>query len=377
MITSRESPRARTVGFGSKVAASAAAVALALGLCEIGVRLILPAPPDPTREPQILYQSQPDVGFLHVPNQMGWLDDGLATINALGLRGVLPEIPKPADSVRVLAIGDSTTFGWGVGDRETYPAQLESLLKRDFPSRRVSVVNGGVGAYNLKHEARLLRHFGPILTPDIVLVGMYWNDLPYERMDPDGEPQPARLAASEPAQSAATVSKPFHIGNQPSTLNLVLRKSRLLYTLRQAWLSAVAPTEKATNLVRWEMALLEGRHSRAIDAGWQELGATLREIALFGEAAGFEVGVVIIPIRAQVEGDYPQVEYQTRVRAMAEEVGVFVVDPLPLLMQQADRASLFIPYDRMHLSARGNLLVAEAAFALLRDRPEFGGARGR
>jgi lysophospholipase L1-like esterase len=369
-------PQPRTPQFSLrlKLAAAAMAAVVACGLCEIAARIAFPAPPDPAREPQILYQSDPDVGFLHVPNQRGWLDDGLATINSLGLRGELPVMPKPAGSIRILAIGDSTTFGWGVNDDGTYCVQLERLLRAAYPHQPLSVVNGGVGAFDLKHDALLLRHFAPTLQPDIVLVGLYWNDLPYEASPPDGPAPSAPVASTLPMSAPPATgapSKPFRIGNNPSRLNRMLRRSRVLYVLRQAWLRAMAPTGAASNLVRWEVAVLEGHHSPAIDAGWKDLEGTLEEIKAMGEAGGFAVGVVVMPIRAQVEGSYPHAEYQTRVRAMAKPLGLFVVDPLPLFAQQPDHAGLFIPYDRIHFTARGNAQVAEAAFDALEARPEF------
>jgi lysophospholipase L1-like esterase len=362
------------VGLAARFAAAGCALLVAFGLCEAAARMIYPAPPDPAREPQIFYQSDPAVGFIHVPNQQGWLDDGFATINALGLRGPQPEIPKPLNSLRILAIGDSTTFGWGVNDDGNYPAQLEALLRRQFPSTPLSVVNGGVGAYDLKHDARLLRHFAPTLAPDIVLVGLYWNDLPYDQMLPDGVPPPNLGQDPEPVIApAAGRSKPFRIGNQPGRLNRILRSSRVMYVLRQSWLRLMAPTAEATNLVQWEMALLQGRRSAAIDAGWADIERTLEDIRSMGQAGGFAVGVVIIPIRAQVEEHYPNAAYQSRVRPMAEKLGMFVVDPLPLLLAERDHAGLFIPYDRMHLSARGNAQIARAAFDALKDRPELHG----
>ena len=39
-------------------------------------------------------------------------------INALGFRGRLPEEPAPEGTLRIATIGDSFTYGWGVGDDE-------------------------------------------------------------------------------------------------------------------------------------------------------------------------------------------------------------------------------------------------------------------
>jgi hypothetical protein len=221
-----------------------------------------------------------------------------------------------------------------------------------------------------------LKHFAPTLKPDVVLVGLYWNDLPYEMSTPDGRKLAARRSSpgaggAEPSGGADGAPRRFRIGNDPSRLNQVLRRSRLLYVLRQSWLAAGARTEAADNLVRWEMALLEGRSTPAIDEGWRDLGRSLDDMRETAETCGFAVGVLIVPIRAQVEESYPQAAYQSRARELAESHGFFVIDPLPKFQAAPDKASLFIPYDRMHLSAKGNTLVAEAAFEALVSRPEW------
>src|SRR6185295_13953410 len=63
-------------------------------------------------------------------------------INSLGLRG--PEIGRtpPADITRVLAVGDSQTFGFYLENDQTWPARLEARLRAD--GSEVEVVNAGV-----------------------------------------------------------------------------------------------------------------------------------------------------------------------------------------------------------------------------------------
>src|SRR5688572_23817990 len=70
---------------------------VALFLCELIARLFFPAPPYPFRKPPLAFVQDPDLLHFHQPNQTGWIDDGLATINALGLRGTKPICPKPQD----------------------------------------------------------------------------------------------------------------------------------------------------------------------------------------------------------------------------------------------------------------------------------------
>jgi lysophospholipase L1-like esterase len=368
------------VSLRAKLAAVCGALVVSAALCELMARAVFPAPPTPGREPAILYQSVPGVGFVHAPLQQGWIDDGWVTTNALGLRGSVPETAPANGELRVLAIGDSTTFGWGVNDAETYPSQLEARLRQTWPGREVRVINGGISGYDLRRAARLLRYLAPRLHPDIVIVGAFWNDLPYEVATPEGVALAARStspvsradadASEGPGSESKELSRPFRIGNEaPTGLNRLLRSSRMLFVLRHAWL-ARAPSDAGSNQVQWERALLEGKQTPAIDAAWDDVAGALQEIRALGEAGGYDVGVLVIPIRAQVERPYPQAQYQSRLRAIAEGIGMFVIDPLPGFLDGTESKRLFIPYDRMHFSAEGNARLAGAAAEFLRAWPE-------
>src|SRR6188472_1319893 len=113
-----------TITLGAKLMAAGLALVLSFGLCELVARAWFPAPQDSSREPRIVIQFLPEGGFIHQPNQKAWMDEGFVNVNSLGLRGPEPAVPKPADLTRVLALGDSTTFGLGVNDDETYVAYL-------------------------------------------------------------------------------------------------------------------------------------------------------------------------------------------------------------------------------------------------------------
>jgi lysophospholipase L1-like esterase len=351
-------------GLTTKVLTASVSLLIGLGAAEVAARVWFDAPPNPFREPQLRFERRPEMGWLHVPNQTGYLDDGLASINELGIRGRLPEMPKPSDSLRILALGDSTTFGWGVGDDETYCAFLEERLRAANPARQPHVINAGVSAYDLKNAARLLKYFAADLLPDVVVVGVFWNDLPYQVVTPDGALL-AKVTEETPSDQSPRRTS-FHLANQPSTLNSLLRRSRLLYVLRQTWLFFIAPTGAASNQVQWEMALLEGRDSTAIDEAWRDIESTLREIRDVSVAHGFDLIVVVMPIRAQAAGRYPNAKYQSRVRAISDNLGVAIVDPLPRFLSQEQSGTLFIPYDRMHFSSSGNALIADAVFEELR-----------
>ncbi len=81
--------------------------------------------------------------------------------------------PK-GDRFRILAIGDSTTFGQYVNDEESWPAQLQRIL--DPEAQRIEVINGGlIGASSVQGLFFLAAH-GLALEPDLVMVTYGFND---------------------------------------------------------------------------------------------------------------------------------------------------------------------------------------------------------
>ncbi len=70
--------------------------------------------------------------------------------------------PTPAEGVtRILAIGDSTTFGWGVAYEDSWPARLERELGER--GQQVEVLNAGVPAMGITGMAAYLQNVAPSL----------------------------------------------------------------------------------------------------------------------------------------------------------------------------------------------------------------------
>lgn len=103
--------------------------------------------------------------------------------NSLGLRG--PEIrPKQPDEFRILSLGESSTFGAGVADDQTYSTRLGELLQQRDSRHRYRVVNAGVSGYTSFQSWKYLEQRGLELHPDLVLFYHEINDsLPAEYSD--------------------------------------------------------------------------------------------------------------------------------------------------------------------------------------------------
>lgn len=333
-----------------KLVAALSAFAVAFALCEMAARIVFPAPPDPTRTPQIVYTYSDDLGYIHLPNQEGWIDDGFVTINALGFRGPEPKVPKPDDVLRLLVIGSSNTAGWGINDDETFCALLQQRLPAE-------VLNWSVSGYKMEHKERLLRRHGLALKPDVLLVD--FSD--YDLFAPDETPKVRRSAAEAPARVLAQTGETFRLVPEPSWPNRLLRKSRALYCAKNGLYGLKVALGGGEGRASNEIALLEGKSSAEIDTAWQKVEASVERIAQLTETLKGRVGVLVFPVREQVAKDYPNEQYQSRLRAAAERLGLFVVDPLPRFHEHAGRIDeLFIPYDRGHPGLLGHRLIADA-----------------
>ena len=93
--------------------------------------------------------------------------------NAIGLRDA--ELEEDG-AVRILALGDSCTWGWQVAQDDAYPQQLQRLLNEQFGQGQYRVINAGVPGYTSYQGLLYLRDVGIELHPAIVLIGYGFND---------------------------------------------------------------------------------------------------------------------------------------------------------------------------------------------------------
>jgi lysophospholipase L1-like esterase len=95
-------------------------------------------------------------------------------INSHGLRG--DEIGPKSDRLRILLLGNSCTFGWGMSDNNTYAYHLERMINADSTMPPVEVINGGVPGYSSFQGRRFYTEELYRLEPDIIMIMFGWND---------------------------------------------------------------------------------------------------------------------------------------------------------------------------------------------------------
>jgi lysophospholipase L1-like esterase len=154
-----------------------ASIFLTLVAVEVGMRLftrdlLVPfAPPKPgvyaIRKSEI-----PNLDYDLMPN-FETTDDGVPVkTNSLGFRD--REFSEDSQKYRIVALGDSITFGTHVRVEESFAKVLER--KAGGPSAPLEVINMGMTGYNTIDEARFLAAKIDRVKPRLVILGICVND---------------------------------------------------------------------------------------------------------------------------------------------------------------------------------------------------------
>ncbi len=119
-------------------------------------------------------QARTDVDSAGVPFRV--------SINARGFRGDEFRDGKDPETLRVLTLGGSSTFGFGNRDDETYPYLLEQLLNEQLANEscagrsKAEVINLGIPHLNAGQLALLFASEGAHLEADVVTFYTGYND---------------------------------------------------------------------------------------------------------------------------------------------------------------------------------------------------------
>lgn len=145
------------------------------------------------------YQSDGVLGYVHRPDwaTVHQTEDFRVTVhtNALGLRGAPAKATKARGTYRILLIGDSFAFGFGVEDDETFAAVLARSLPPPPGYKRVEVLNAGVAGWSADQYLLFLETRGFAWRPDLVLLAETENDpadLAWNRLELDARRLPVR-----------------------------------------------------------------------------------------------------------------------------------------------------------------------------------------
>ena len=283
--------------------------------------------------------------------------------NERGLRNP-PLAEAAAARRRVLVLGPSSTFGWGVAENATYARRLERLLRQEPGSRgAVAVVNAGQIGYSVWQGLELYRS-GELrsLRPDVVVIAYGLNDM--DRY---------RFAFNSPEPDAAALGR----GQNPVSVRLQNLLSRLQFLqlsrrhllfwagrlFHPASAAAWTPHGLRVPVPDFEGFLLE--LVRLVRADGARVILLTSAYRIPADSPPADAGDLRSRINAEPWRIHKDLEaLNARVLAVARREGLPAVD-VARLLEGTDAQELFV--DPAHPSDQGHALIARALLRAIQE----------
>jgi lysophospholipase L1-like esterase len=268
----------------------------------------------------------PGLGHEHRPNTSGNYMGAPVSINSLGLRDREYAVTKPHGVVRVLMLGDSLTFGWGVRIADTPSKMIERKLNEGAAAPRFEVINAGVGNYNTVQEVTYFLNKGQNLAPDVVVLNYFIND---------AEPTPLKKQSVLAEHSYAAVAG-------LSAFDALSRS----YFGKADW------REYYSNLYRED------------STAWQAAKKAISDLAQRCRERGIKLMIVSYPELHVLKG-YPFDKVTSAIQGIAAAEGVPFIDLLPSVADLPPESLWVSPTDA-HPNAVANARFSDTILAGLR-----------
>lgn len=276
--------------------------------------------------------------------------------NSLGFRDVERTVEKPAGTFRVVALGDSFTYGQGAGFDEMWPSRLEALLNESLPDgARADVLRLGMRRFYPGTSRDVLAQVGLQFSPDLIIVGVVPNDVVDTHLGPDAVfVDELGFLRRRSGAEFGTVGTWLFLHSH--AMRIVLRRVTLM-------------KQQADADVNWADVYREGGEH---EDDWRTLERDLDSIATLGRTRGAETMVAVLPMRGPWTEASAYPEQRLGRWAAAHDIG-FVGLLEPIRARAALGDTLFWPKDG-HPSPAGHDLIArqlvDSVRAILERRRE-------
>jgi lysophospholipase L1-like esterase len=360
------------------VALAAVGSVVPLLALEIGLRVLYPHTRIMTADERFGSRAQPNLDLRRAYG--GHERVVLVRTNALGLRGTETPAGKPPGVTRVLALGDSFTFGDAVELEETWPRRLEARLNEAGGPRRVEVVNAGVSGWGTAHQLLFTRAFADRLAPDLVVLAFsVVNDVLDNLCIDEATYRPranapcftlegGQLRFEPPAPAPPRAGRASLVRGSRVAALVVAQVKRLTF-----WNPAVVALARdlgvPVELPYLPATVASWYDERYRERGWQLTRRLLDELKQALDARSIPLVVLVVPASIQADGDdggkrailrilggddaavqaflADPTRPQRLVGGYCADARIPCVDPLPaLLARRGQGATLYYPLDQ-------------------------------
>jgi lysophospholipase L1-like esterase len=309
------------------------------------------------------HMPEPTVGWIGRPNYRGRFKardfDVVVENDALGFRrSTMNASQFSEDAQRIVFLGDSMTWGWGVENDEVLPEQLQKLL-----GTGTIVNNFAVNAFGTAQQLLLYDKYVSHLKPDVVVLMFVANDLRENLDDKEGRRPWFELVDGELIPRNQPVANDS-VGFAKSFAQKSVAISTLRYSYHVAADGLKSPQDNARNNVVEESAPEEQ---------WELFAALLGELQdrCGVENLKCELKVVYAPGRDEVH-DYATNTHFTlaaRLKTICDAAGISYLDLRPGIYdawqktesKNPDVTPIYFQHDG-HMDAEGLHATAQILF---------------
>lgn len=311
--TDRPAPGTRSRGLATALLSILIGLAVAALAAEGLTRLFFDEPMQPRFVMNPGYGvrwNQPHVDTRHYsPGEY----DVRVTTNSVGMRGPREyAIDAPPGTRRIVLLGDSFTFGFGVEDPEVVSAVLEDLLNARGDASRWEVINLGVSGFGQAEELVTWENRGRQYHPQMVVVLYFENDI--------GNNAVAQLYADHPDGTVSRTGSEYLPGVRLQEKLYAIAPIRFLFEHSQAWNLI---RNRLSQLVQNSMLKQQGLQTfdDATPTGVGLTRALLGQLAREIEADGAQPVFLVIPNQPSgMKSNFPMTA------AEVEALGAILVD---------------------------------------------------
>lgn len=331
-------PRLRK--FTGRLLLMAVPLLMAFGAAELVLRMTAGNGPGTdesalTESPWLTVVPSAELGWIFPPDTTGvFKSSGRRTpvvTNSWGLRG--PEVSADTMTRRVLMLGDSYTFGWGVDDTSGFVR----LLEKEIPGDPIEFINGGLPGYSIYQQIRMLEFVRERAEIHAVVATISLAN------DPIDEKRIRRFAPDHLEEFSYDLRDP-HSG----TARLIA-SSRLLTLMDQR-----------TTHLQFSLINTSGECRDLTDESLKNLASACRD-------AGLPLVWVIVPRAQEIRSggflknalNGATDKLRSHFLDLAVELDVPVVDLRPVLMEAQSREDAYLPADA-HWNEAGHRAVTAA-----------------
>lgn len=333
---------------------------------------------------QEFLEPDPVLGSRHIASkQVTWRLEGLSRdyLNAYGMRDFPRELEKPSSTLRIAVLGDSAVEGLQVPLEETFPADIERLINREFSSgkgkekfQKAEVLNFGCAGYSTAQELVQYETLVSKFAPDIVVLFYNHRDAqesviletiknvaeakPYAYLDKDGQVKIDNSVINAHADEL-----------KPSpALDWLRRNSRIYGVINQTVFALSINDKRFGKVKHWCTKALKyvapknleistlGYGVQDADAVGGKLIAKLNSLL---KAKGSRLVLVMFPNLVPYKELTSQEE---QFRKLAQQEGFTHLDLTPAFKNYPRPQDLIIQY---HFSKKGHQLIADSIAPLL------------